>query len=243
MAGVASYSFVAPLLTIINAEIGPDPNIVWVGYVYTLCLACTLTMVGRISDLFGRRWFFIGGNLLALVGALVCSRATSVPMLIGGMVIVSIATSTQIAFQFVMGELVPVGKRFLVMSTLFPWTLPLGGFGAVIATEFAAHTTQTWRWCFYLLAMLDAIALVLFICFYHPPNFKTIEKGRSRMEVIREFDIVGLILFTAGFFIFLMGLTWGGKVYTWKSAHVISTIVIGAALLVVFVLWGKSEMR
>lgn len=241
MAGVGSYSFVAPLLNLINEEIGPDANIVWVGYVYTLCLACTLTLVGRISDIFGRRYFFIGGNFLALIGAIICARAGSVPMLIGGMVLVSVATATQLAFQFVIGELVPIGKRFLVMSTLFPWTLPLGGFGAIIATEFAAHTEQTWRWCFYLLAMLDAVALLLYVFFYFPPSFKTIEKGRSRLQVLREFDIVGLVLFTGGFFVFLMGITWGGKVYAWKSAEVISTLVVGAVVVILFVVWGKSN--
>ena len=43
----------APELTVINADIGPDPNVTWVSLVYTLTLAVGLLLVGRLNDLFG----------------------------------------------------------------------------------------------------------------------------------------------------------------------------------------------
>jgi MFS family permease len=54
---------VAPLLGIINNDIGPDPNYVWIALVYILTLAIGQVLVGRLSDLFGRRWFFILGSV------------------------------------------------------------------------------------------------------------------------------------------------------------------------------------
>lgn len=123
--GVATYGLAAPLLTKINQDIGPSPDIDWVGYVYNLVLACALCLVGRLSDIFGRRWFFICGNFLAIVGTIIAATAINVPMLIVGMAIASLGSTTQLSFQYVMGELVPIGKRFLVMSTLFVWTMPL----------------------------------------------------------------------------------------------------------------------
>jgi sterol desaturase/sphingolipid hydroxylase (fatty acid hydroxylase superfamily) len=45
------------------------------------------------------------------------------------------------------------------------------------------------------------------------------------------------LLFAAGFIVFLMGLSWGGAVYPWKSAAVISAIVLGFATMVAFVLY------
>ena len=38
----------------------------------------------------------------------------------------------------------------------------------------------------------------------------------------------------------LMGLSWGGAVYPWRSAHVIVTIVLGFALGIAFVLYGTA---
>lgn len=52
-AGVGGFALAAPNLALINAELGPDPNYVWISLVYTLTLAVGLLMVGRLSDLFG----------------------------------------------------------------------------------------------------------------------------------------------------------------------------------------------
>jgi hypothetical protein len=53
MAGVGGFALAAPNLALINEDIGPDPNYVWIGLVYSLTLAIGLLLVGRLSDLFG----------------------------------------------------------------------------------------------------------------------------------------------------------------------------------------------
>lgn len=52
-AAVGGFGLAAPALSLINSEIGPDPNINWVSFVYTLTLSIALLLVGRLSDLFG----------------------------------------------------------------------------------------------------------------------------------------------------------------------------------------------
>lgn len=51
-----SFALVAPLLGVINKDIGPDANIVWVPLSYLLTLTVFLVLVGRLTDIFGRRW-------------------------------------------------------------------------------------------------------------------------------------------------------------------------------------------
>jgi MFS family permease len=48
--GVGGFALAAPLLGVINDDIGPDPNYVWIALVYTLTLAIGLVLVGRLSD-------------------------------------------------------------------------------------------------------------------------------------------------------------------------------------------------
>lgn len=50
---VVGYVLPANTITIINADIGPDPNYALIPIVKTLCGGFGLTLVGRLSDIFG----------------------------------------------------------------------------------------------------------------------------------------------------------------------------------------------
>jgi MFS family permease len=52
----AGYGLIAPILTQINEDIGPSPNILWVPLANTVLGAIVFLMVGQLSDIFGRRW-------------------------------------------------------------------------------------------------------------------------------------------------------------------------------------------
>lgn len=52
-------------------------------------------------------------------------------------------------------------------------------------------------------------------------------------------DWVGGFLFTAGTTSFLIGISWGGVQYPWKSARVLTPIIIGILGIVLCVLWEK----
>jgi hypothetical protein len=84
--GVGAFGLAAPLLTIINEDLGPDKNFIWVSLIYNVTLSVCLVLVGKLSDVFGRRYFFIGGQLIGVIGCVVCVKSTSVPMLIGKVV-------------------------------------------------------------------------------------------------------------------------------------------------------------
>ena len=54
-AAVGSFGLAAPILGTINNDIGPSPFISWVALIYPVTMAVGLLLVGRLSDLFGRR--------------------------------------------------------------------------------------------------------------------------------------------------------------------------------------------
>lgn len=55
--------------------------------------------------------------------------------------------------------------------------------------------------------------------------------------MLKHFDWVGLVLWAGSALVFLMGLSWGGGLYPWKSAYVIGTLLGGAVGTVLFALW------
>jgi MFS family permease len=195
-------------------------------------------LVGRLSDLFGRRWFFILGNVIGLVSAVIGATAQNVNQLIAGNTLSGIAAAVQISVTAAIGELVPNKDRLVwVMFILGVNPLPFAAFGPIIAHKFVTSTGAGWRWSFYLNIITTGLATILLFIFYHPPTFKMLHQNRSKREQIRRLDYVGIVLFTAGLILFIMGLSWGGNMYPWKSAHVIAPIVVGALLLIAFGFW------
>ncbi|CAO2650293.1 Nn.00g015850.m01.CDS01 [Neocucurbitaria sp. VM-36] len=239
--GTAAFGFAAPLLGVINADLGPDARYTWISLVYNAVLSVFLSPVGRLSDIFGRRYFFVGGAVVAIIGSVVCATAQDIPTLIGGNVLLAAATATQLSFHFVIGELVPMKHRYFAIGLMYLFTYASSGFGPAISASFVAyHPNVSWRGVYWLLLAMNVAAFICWTAFYFPPTFAEKHKNdanRSKMYWLKHFDWIGTFLFASGFIVFLMGLSWGGSVYPWKSAAVISAIIIGFVVLVAFVLW------
>lgn len=80
----------------------------------------------------------------------------------------------------------------------------------------------------------QVVNLAMLWFFYHPPSFadKQAEHGKSRRQLIKDFDWGGLFLFIAGCTLFIVGVSWGGSLYPWTSATTLAPIIIGFMTLV-----------
>lgn len=189
---------------------------------YTLGLSVGFLIVGRFSDIFGRRWFFIIGNLLSMVGAIIGATAKDVNSLIGADALMGVAASVQISFTVAIAELVPNKVRPFAVAAIFSSSLHIAAFGPVIGQALIKNTAATWRWAYYLDIIVAGLAVLCFYFFYHPPDFQLLHMDRSRKEQIKRQDFVGFVLFTGGLLIFIMGISWGGTVHPWDSSYVVS---------------------
>jgi MFS family permease len=186
----------------------------------------------RVSAKKTRRWFFIIGTLLGALGGIVAGTAKSVSVVIGGQVLIGLSACTGYSYAFVIGELVPVKYRFLMNAIIFIFSLPTAGFGAAISTAFIVHTNAGWRWVYYLLIILNGVTALLYAVFYFPPTFHQ-KHGRDTVSSwLKHFDYGGLLLYTAGLVLFILGLSSGGSLYPWTNAKVIAPLVIGFLCLV-----------
>lgn len=103
------------------------------------------------------------GSALALVGCIVSAVATSIPMLIGGTVLIGFAAASQLSYTFVIGELIPLKHRFACLAFLFVWAVPFSGFGPAMSYAFVQHTKHGWRSCYYLMIGINTVAVLLWI--------------------------------------------------------------------------------
>ncbi|KAK5023389.1 hypothetical protein LTS07_009264 [Exophiala sideris] len=246
MGGFGGFGLIAPVLSDIKADIGPDTGSLsnWLALVYTLCLAVGSTLVGRITDIFGRRWFFIIGAAIGMIGAIVCATAKNLPICIGGQTLIGVSSAISFAYPFAIAELVPVRARFYVTGSMYIFSIPVSPFTAATGTAFVLYTEQGWRWCYWMLLIINGIAAILLVSFYYPPTFHMKHGADSKMLYLKNFDYVGLFLYTAGLVLFILGINWGGSQYPWKSAAVISTIVIGLLCLAsLFIYETKARLK
>lgn len=108
---------------------GPDPAFSWLATVNTLGLAVTSLVIGRLSDIFGRRWFIIVGNASGFIGAVMGAFAPNIKVLIVANTFLGIAAGPQLCFVFVGMELFPNKYRGKRISCLIPQS-PSDGLGS-----------------------------------------------------------------------------------------------------------------
>lgn len=178
--------------------------------------------------------------------------------MIGGTTLIGVAASGQQSFSFITGELVPMKVgilsglpcvvlrvadastlqyRFATNALMYCFCIPPAAFGPAISKSLILHTDAGWRWCYYIMIVINFVSGVLFTLFYFPPTFSEKFSDRDKMQQLKRLDWAGMLLFTAGLFVFLLGLSWGGQQYPWASAQVIATMVAGFLGLVAFVCW------
>lgn len=159
-------------------------------------------------------------------------------MLIVGSMIKALAAATQMAVFYSISELVPMKYRYVSISAIYIFQLPGTATAPLIANAFASHSRLGWRGFFYVLTGANTASAICYFFFYHPPNFADKHGVRaSKLKYVKDFDYLGALLYAAGIILFLLGISWGGTVYAWKSASVICAIVVGAGSMVAFFCW------
>lgn len=244
--GTGGYALIAPVLNDINNDIGPSDNIAWVSIVYILSEAVFFLLVGKLSDVFGRRWFFIIGSLISMVGSIVGAVAQNINTLIASEVLIGIAAAFQISFYWVISELVPLRWRYLANSYAYVVSIPTNPLAAKIAFAFQ-QTPVKWRGSFYFMTGVNALSALCWFLFYHPPTFKMLHRKKLAKDLLLHFDWIGLLLYTGSLTVFLLALSWGGQLYPWNDPHVIGCIVSGGIVLFAifpgYELWLQSRGR
>lgn len=94
--------------------------------------------------------------------------------------------------------------------------------------------TGNWRNTYYVMIAYQTFNTAFLWMFYHPPSFSTKRgsDGRTRMDLFKSFDWIGLFMFIAGCTLFIVGVNWGGSLYPWTSATTLAPLIIGLLLLV-----------
>lgn len=165
-------------------------------------------LVGRLSDLYGRKWVVLGTTIIGLIGCIIGSFAQTIETLIVANICNGIAAAGQLSFGIVIGELVPNNWRGPTIAVVCLSSFPFTVFGPVIAQSLLDNTVPKWRWNYYLGDILGVLSLVSYLLFYHPPSYEQLHvNGKSRLQTTKDLDFIGIFLYVSGCVLLLIGLS------------------------------------
>lgn len=100
-------------LSHIIADLPPNPSYTWITVSWQLGASILISVGGRLSDIFGRRYFMLCGSLLGIVGCLVGATGQSVNQMIASGVIFGVASGIQEMAYACLQEILPNKYRMI----------------------------------------------------------------------------------------------------------------------------------
>ncbi|OQV06727.1 hypothetical protein CLAIMM_11260 [Cladophialophora immunda] len=228
------FFLISAILIPVGTELHDTENVAWVVSGWSIASSVSFSMAGKLSDIFGRRWTILVGEVICLVGCIVACTANRTLILAAGSTIVGFGCGIVFVSYAGIVELLPNKWRgFGIGLTEVCICVPWCATSVLIANGLNSHTAAGWRWCYYIGVIYGTISLLGTFAFYYPPERPQHDFEKSRWQEVREIDFVGCILYTGGLTTFLVGISWAGSsTHPWKSVSTITPIVVGFLVLV-----------
>jgi MFS family permease len=212
--------------------------------------------IAKILDIFGRPHGFLLCVFLATIGLVMAASCNGVEAYAASQVFYTVGINgLGYCLSVFIADTSSLRHRGLMQALLTSPYLITAWLAGPISTSFL--NGAGWRWAFGMESiLLPAIGLPLFGLFmFHYKKAKKegiiptrIESGRtvwqSVVHYMHEFDVIGLLLISAGFAFFLLPF----NLYTleakgWRSALIICFLVFGVLFIFGFVIWEKCFAR
>ena len=194
--------------------------------VYLLATTVVVPIVGKLSDIYGRKPFLLAGVLIFIGGSALCGAAQTMEQLVlfRGLQGIGGGFSQAMAFTTI-ADLFPPSRRGRVSGMLGA----VFGLASVIGPAVGGFLTDGpgWRWCFYVNVPIGTLAFaILLFGFPHLVN-------RQKSHRI---DWLGALTLILSMVPILLALEWGGRTYPWRSPEVLALSAFGLVMFVVFLI-------
>ena len=219
-----SQTIVGPAMPRIVAELGGVEHYSWIATATMLVSAVSVPVIGKLSDLYGRRWFYLGGLGVFMVGSILAGLSQGFWFLVFARAVQGLGMGALMPLsQTIIGDIIPPrqrGKYQGIMGAVFGVTSIAGPLIGGFVTDHLG-----WRWLFYLTLPIGVAAFVFILRFLH------LEKSEQRGRV----DYAGILTLTPGLVLALLATTWGGGDLAWTSPVILGMYAAAAVLLAAFV--------
>lgn len=202
----------------------------WVATAYMLAMTVSVPIFAKLSDIYGRKWFFLSGLIIFVLASAFCGASGQLPLPIDGM-------NQLILFRGIqgIGAGILFGLTFTIVGDIFSpiergkyqgifaavWGLA-SIFGPTLGGFLTDH--YSWRSVFYVnlpVGLIAAIAIWLEFPSFRPQGIR------------RKVDFAGVLTLTCCLVPLLLAFTWVTD-YGWSSVRVDSLLGFAICMLALF---------
>ncbi|MNX78560.1 Multidrug resistance protein 3 [compost metagenome] len=196
----------------------------WTINIYLLTSTIATVLVGKLSDIFGRKPFILIGILLFMAGAFLTGTSSDVYQFIiyRGIQGIGAGIIQSTAFTAV-GDLFSPrerGKWMGFMTAIF-------GFSSVLGPTLGGYLVDhmDWHWLFWIFLPLGIVAFIMILML-----FPKVERRPSE-----GIDYLGSLFITTTIVPLLLAFSWAGTEYEWGSPQILSLLGATALSAIIFV--------
>ncbi len=229
LVAAGSQTIVSPAMPVIVAELGGIEYYSWVLTAVMLTSAVVVPIVGKLSDIYGRREFFIGGLIIFMLGSALAGAAQGFWWLVAARVVQGLGMGAIIPLsQAIIGDIISPRERGKYMGYM-GGVFGLASIAGPLAGGWIAESFS-WRWLFYVNLPIGVVALAFIFAFFKLPHTRT----------ERSIDYAGFVTLGVSLTLILLATSWGGVQFPWLSWQTLGLYGVGATMLGLFI-WSEGR--
>jgi EmrB/QacA subfamily drug resistance transporter len=207
----------------------------WATTAYLITSTISTPIYGKLSDIYGRRPFYLTAISIFVVGSLACTFSQSMYQLAGFRALQGLGAGGLMSLAFtIIADLVPARERAKYQGYFLAVFGTSSVLGPVIGGFLAGQNTilgvTGWRWVFLVNVPIGVVALVVVARVLSVPHVRHDHR----------IDYWGALFLTVGI-VPLLIVAEQGREWSWTSVRSLSCYVIGVLGVAAFI-WVESKM-
>ncbi len=206
----------------------------WATTAFLITATISTPLYGKLSDMYGRRPFYLFAIAVFVIGSLLCGTSESMYQLAAYRALEGIGAGGLISLALaIIGDIIPPRERSRYQGYFMAVFGGASVLGPVVGGFLSGQTTilglDGWRWIFWINVPIGVVAFVLVARTLHLPHHRQDARIDYPGAVALSIFLVPVLIVAE------QGRDWG-----WGSSSSILCYVVGAVGLVLFVLAERA---
>ncbi|NEW09049.1 MFS transporter [Paenibacillus sp. SYP-B3998] len=210
----------------------------WIIFSFYIASAVAQPVMGKASDLFGRRKIFLTGLIVAFIASLIAPLSPNFGWLLVFRIVQSIGTSMMVAVGMAIVRIHITDKQATALSVL---SIFLSG-AAAIGPFIGGVIIHWWGWPAIFFVNIPFVVVSFLLSWRNIPKDEpstSVARGMSFRKWFALIDASGILLFTVGLVALLTSLLSAKS----SGQLSLSTVIVGLIGLVLLVAFVRHELK